>query len=323
MKNKQRQFRMAVKAVNEDGTFEGLLSPYGNVDDGGDLVEAGAFTKTLQENGNKIPALWQHKTDCPIGELVLEDRADGLWCKGQLLLEIPEAKKAYLLMKAKVVKGLSIGYDTIKAQVVDGVRHLKEVRLWEGSVVTFPMNMLAQVTGVKTRGEAKGDFNEELMERQLMDARYQMMSALGEALGEIPWSSDLTKAEMVTAAEAVIQQFRDAYMEYLPQYLDLLSEMYGFDIKSWREKRETKEGRKLSTATKGSMAEAHEHMKSAVDIMAALLDDEAGEEEDDDESAESKEATLKAAAAAATKSEPEDLHSAAESIDAMMALLRA
>ena len=32
----------------------------------------------------------------------------------------------------------------------NGVRYLKELRLWEGSLVTFPMNEAAQVTSVKT-----------------------------------------------------------------------------------------------------------------------------------------------------------------------------
>jgi HK97 family phage prohead protease len=320
MKNKQRQFRMTVKSLGEDGTFEGILSPYNNVDDGADLVEPGAFTKTLQENGNTVPVLWQHKADCPIGDLTLEDRPDGLWCKGQLLLDIPEAKKAYLLLKAKIVKGLSIGYDAIKAQVIDGVRHLKEIRLWEGSVVTFPMNTLAMVTSVKARGETKGDFNEELNERQLMDAGYQMYSALQCALGQIPWSSDLSRIEMIIAADAVIQQFRDAFMEYIPQYLDVLTEMYGLDIKSWSAQHETKSGRRLSAATKSSLSEAHEHMKSAIDLMATLMDDEAGEIDGEDDPDD---ATSKATAVAATKSEPDALHSAAESLKSMRALLRA
>jgi HK97 family phage prohead protease len=318
MKNKQRQFRMAIKALNEDGTFEGLLSPYNNVDDGGDLVEPGAFTKTLQENGT-VPMLWQHKADSPIGELALEDTPSGLACKGKLLLEIPEAKKAYLLMKAKIVKGLSIGYDAVKAQVQDGVRHLKEIRLWEGSVVTFPMNTLALVSDVKASGEVKGDFNEELNERPLRDAGYQMICALQDALCQIPWSSELKRDDMITAAETVLQQFHDVYMEYLPQYLDLLAEMYGLDTKEWAGKRETKEGRKLSTATKDSLSKCHGHMKSAFDLLDALLGDEADEGADDG----SEDVTSKAAAAAETKSEPELDHSAAESLKAMRALLRA
>jgi phage head maturation protease len=42
-------------------------------------------------------------------------------------------------------KVLSIGFDPIKDFVEDGVRHLKELRLWEVSVVTFPMNEAAIV----------------------------------------------------------------------------------------------------------------------------------------------------------------------------------
>lgn len=304
MKNKQRQFRMAVKNLAEDGSFEGCLSPYNNLDEGGDLVEPGAYTKTIQENEGKLIALWQHGVKDPIGELLLDDRPDGLWCKGQLLLDIPEAKKAYLLMKAKIVRGLSIGYETIKSQVIDGVRHLKEIRLYEGSIVTFPMNTLALVTNVKARGEAKGDFNEELNERQLSDAGYQMICALQDALYQIPWFADLKRDEMIAAAETVLQQFHDVYMEYLPQYLD---------TKSWSGKHETKEGRTLSAATKGTLGDCHGHMKSAFDLLTALLGAEAGDDPED--------ATSKSAAAKKVKSEPDPLHSAAESLKAMRALL--
>ena len=49
-----------------------------------------------------------------------------------------------------MLKGLSIGYDNVKSKVVDGVRRLSELKLWEISLVTFPMNPAAQVMGVKT-----------------------------------------------------------------------------------------------------------------------------------------------------------------------------
>ena len=311
MKNKQRQFRFQVKSLSEDGSFEGCLSPYNNVDDGSDLVEPGAFTKTIQENGNTIPMLWQHKTDCPIGSLALEDRPDGLWCKGQLVLDVPEAKKAYLLLKAKIVKGLSIGYDAIKAQVVNGVRHLKEIRLWEGSVVTFPMNNLALVTDVKGR-QVKGDFNEELSERQVADAGYQIMCAVSQALYQIPWS-ELSREEMLSSAETVISQFHDAFMAYLPDYLDYLADEYGMDTKSWSAKREQKAGRKLSAATRETLSKACDHAKNANDILVALLAEEAG---DSDESA-----TSKAAAVTEQKSEPDHLHSAAQILSSLRSLL--
>jgi hypothetical protein len=275
MKTKLRR-RMEIKEISAEGTFEGILSPYTNVDEGGDTVLPGAYTKTLQEQGATRPMLWQHKSDVPIGNLTLDDRTDGLWCKGQLLMELPEAQKAYLLIKAKIVKGLSIGFEAVKENVVNGIRQLKEIKLYEGSIVTFPMNESALITSVKSRGETKGDFNEELTEIQLCDAGYQMRCALSTALGSLIWS-DLTREEKISAAETIIQQFSDAYMAYLPMYLDMLTEIYG-DMEMWGRKRlETKAGRTISAATKSTITEAHEHMKSACDLLLALVGDEAGD----------------------------------------------
>jgi uncharacterized protein len=130
------------------GSFTGLLAAYNNIDFGNDLIEPGAFARTLNSR-KTYPLLWQHDPSSPIGTLEVTDSPQGLMVKGQLLLDIPQAKTAYSLLKAKVISGLSIGYDTVKDSIEDGVRHLKELRLWEGSIVTFPMNQLATVTGVK------------------------------------------------------------------------------------------------------------------------------------------------------------------------------
>jgi hypothetical protein len=69
---------------------------------------------------------------------------------GKLELSDPTAQKAYTFMKAGIVKGLSIGYDTIKSSFVGDVRELQELKLWEISCVLFPMNESAQITAVKT-----------------------------------------------------------------------------------------------------------------------------------------------------------------------------
>ena len=280
MEIKRRTLQLRIKSLSDDGTFEGLLSPYGNVDDGGDVVEAGAFTKSLAEYGHVVPMLWQHKMDCPIGELSLNDQDDGLYCSGTFILDqdssgnylVPEAAKAYALLKAQIIKGLSIGYETVKSQVVNGVRYLKELRLYEGSVVTFPMNGLAGVTAVKAT-ERKGEFLNELTDRQLYDAGQQMLSALASSLYPLPWSGE--SRDVITAsAEAILTEFSAAYLAYLPNYLDFLSREYGLDTKSWSAQREVKEGRTISTATRKSLSDAHEHMKSAVDVLGGLLADE-------------------------------------------------
>ena len=223
----KQQLRMEIKSISEDGSFSGRLSTYNNVDQGGDLVEPGAFTKTIQEHGNQIPMLWQHKSDEPIGTLTLTDTPSSLNVEGQLLMELPEARKAYLLIKARIVKGLSIGFKTVKDAMDGTVRRLKEIRLFEGSVVTFPMDLNALITNVKSRRERKDDFSTEFAEQQLQDAAYQMFIALRCALCSIPWASGMSRDEKIAASEASLQQFCEAYMAYIPDYLDWLTEEYG------------------------------------------------------------------------------------------------
>jgi HK97 family phage prohead protease len=150
-----------LKSLTEEGTFEGRLAVYNTVDEGGDVIEPGAFTKTLQESGGVVPLLWQHDTCQPIGVLHLTDSQTALNCKAQLVLSVPQARQAYDLIRAGVVKGLSIGYLAIKDAVAGEVRRLKELRLFEGSLVTFPMNLEAQVTAVKTAAPAD---NSEVLE---------------------------------------------------------------------------------------------------------------------------------------------------------------
>lgn len=146
-----KDVRFDVKAVGEEGQFEGLASVYDVKDQGGDIVEKGAFTKTLQERGNEVPILWQHDSGESIGLGVVEETPKGLSIKGQLELDLPEAQSAYIRLKKRLVKGLSIGYKSIpsRTSIEGGVRRLKEVILYEVSLVTFPMNEMAQVTSVK------------------------------------------------------------------------------------------------------------------------------------------------------------------------------
>ena len=280
----KHRLRMAIKAIGPDGSFEGALAVYNNLDLGGDLIEPGAFTKTIKEHGDEVPLLWQHKADTPIGMLTLIDGPDALKVKGRLLMELPAAKTAYLLIKARIVKGLSIGYDTLKDAVEGTTRRLKELRLWEGSIVTFPMNEMAQISSVKARKELKADFTTEYAEIQLQDSMYQMWIALRYALTSIPWA-DMERDEKIAASAASIEQFTAVYMEFIPAYLDWLAEEYGemnyyaraaAEIKARREL-ELKTGKKLSAETKQTLATVTEHCKNAINVLTTLCTDEAAD----------------------------------------------
>ncbi len=147
----QKDFKFEIKAVDGEGIFSGLAASYDTVDAGDDLIERGAFTKTLKDQGDTRPLLWQHANDKPIGTISLTDTPEGLRCSGKLLLAVDDARKAYALMKAGIVKGLSIGYQSVDATYRGAVRVLKEIKLFEVSLVTFPMNDAAIVTAVKDR----------------------------------------------------------------------------------------------------------------------------------------------------------------------------
>lgn len=151
-----RDFKFDVKEVREDGTFSGIASKYGEEDLYGDVIDKGAFTKTISENPT-IPILWQHDSREVIGSGTVKEWGNKISVDGKLDLEDPTAVKAYKKMKAALIRGLSIGFQTIKSrwEEVEGrmVRHISELKLWEVSVVTFPALPTAQVTRVKSADE--------------------------------------------------------------------------------------------------------------------------------------------------------------------------
>jgi HK97 family phage prohead protease len=143
-----------VKQTNGDGGFEGYASTM-DLDRGGDVIEMGAFDRSLARHkgrGSKPKMLWNHNPDKVVGvwdEFSQDDR--GLYVKGRCVTTTTIGKDCHELLRAGAIDSMSIGYMTREAEYEDGgeVRRLKEVDLWEVSLVTFPMNEEARVTAVK------------------------------------------------------------------------------------------------------------------------------------------------------------------------------
>jgi HK97 family phage prohead protease len=146
-----RHFEFDMKEATE-GLISGHGAIFDTVDEGGDLIVKGAFDKTLA-SGRQVKMLWQHDPSHVIGlwdSISVDDK--GLKVKGHIIPEIPKGMETLALLKAKAIEGLSIGYRTLDFEMVstkDRTRRLKEIDLFEVSVVTFPMNSLATVTDVK------------------------------------------------------------------------------------------------------------------------------------------------------------------------------
>jgi hypothetical protein len=132
--------------------FEGYLSTFGNKDLGDDICVQGCFADSLKERTPKL--LFQHDWNQPVG-IFTECREDqkGLFVKGKMPLEDTTVSgKIAPQMKIGSINSMSIGYRTKVAEYdhETGIRKLIKVDLWEGSIVTLPMNPEARIEFVKS-----------------------------------------------------------------------------------------------------------------------------------------------------------------------------
>jgi hypothetical protein len=187
MPNSIKEYRIfqcyTLKADSANGIIESYVS-IGGIPDLGfhrDVVEPGAFKKTIAERGplgaKKIRVLWQHELKSVIGlPLLLEEhsrdqlpekiRRDwptasmGLFARSQIVMDVQQGREAFALYRAGAMDEWSIGFNDLTNDgngdfIKDGdnsFRHLREVRLWEYSPVTWGMNEATTTIMVKTDG---------------------------------------------------------------------------------------------------------------------------------------------------------------------------
>ncbi len=151
------------------GTIEGYGAVFGNIDSHGDVILKGAFRETIRESkktGRWPAMLLQHggffssDDQMPVGVwTAMEEDDTGLKMQGQMAVATTRGKDAYELLKMEprpALNGLSIGYRAkefaLGTKPTEPRRTLKKVELFEVSLVTFPSNDLARVSGVKAEG---------------------------------------------------------------------------------------------------------------------------------------------------------------------------
>lgn len=165
------EVKFATDAIDaKTGEFKGYGAVFANLDSHCDIIEPGAFKKSLSEwkSKGKLPAMkLMHGSalnplgdDLPIGKYTkMEEDNRGLYVEGKLSsLDTDHGRRIYGLMLDDVLDGLSIGYH-VKAFVPgvgDGVRRrLQHLDLREVSLVGEPSNDKARVTAVKAAAEIK------------------------------------------------------------------------------------------------------------------------------------------------------------------------
>lgn len=166
----------ATEDFAEGGEVLAYASTFDRVPDSyGDVVARGAFAKTLadwQASGNPIPLLFGHRTDDPRMNLgaVIEAEEDerGLKIRARFDEENEIAQYTRKLVKEGRLTKLSFAYDTLDSAPVvlaDGTRanELRELKLYEVSLVPIPANQLTEVIEAKD-GEHAADIVEALAE---------------------------------------------------------------------------------------------------------------------------------------------------------------
>lgn len=233
---KELQYRkVEIRADADTPGLSGYAAHFGSVDSYGTAMKKGAFTKTLQERGSKIPVLWNHWPDNPIGKPTeLKEDDTGLYFKATISEGTATGKDIMTLLRDGVPLGMSFGFETIKSRPLEEgdqldwsqasdfyrdpdnreyVRVIEEIRLWEISVVTFPANEMATINDVRQAShvDALTTLLEDLRAEKLSkdDSRWPLLHDVAALIGTQPEPSDDTPLPITDARR------RNRYAEFM------------------------------------------------------------------------------------------------------------
>lgn len=154
MEIKRAEHRFELKEASDDGAFTGYAAVYGNVDNGLDIIEAGAFDEMKLTKSGELRIAVHHDMRRFIGSAKPSSDAKGLHVSGKVDMSIPYARDAFSLMRSGVYDAMSVGYQVKKArwEERDGydIRVIESAILFEASVLPFGMNDEARIIDVKS-----------------------------------------------------------------------------------------------------------------------------------------------------------------------------
>jgi HK97 family phage prohead protease len=153
-KKEFRTYAFECKALQDENEeyfyFGGYLSTYGNVDRYDDVMVAGCFDESLKSLKPKL--LWQHEWNSVIGIFTdIKSDEKGLFVKGKLPKSDDLVRGRVIpQMQVESVKSMSIGFWAQEYEYDDdGIRRITKCMLYEGSLVSQPVNDEAAVTDMK------------------------------------------------------------------------------------------------------------------------------------------------------------------------------
>ena len=142
------------------GFVRGFASTFGNTDLTNDIIHPGAFLRSISENPS-VPVFWEHEhvggffgggETLPIGQTSRLFETDfGLFFEAPIA-DTNRGRDVAALLDQGVLGKSSIGFDIPGEDGAirfdeEGIRHLNLIKLLEISVVTWPANTEASVSG--------------------------------------------------------------------------------------------------------------------------------------------------------------------------------
>lgn len=129
-----------------DSIFCGYASVFNIVDKQQDIISPNTINIDDIKNA---PLLWQHDVKKPIGKIIdayIDDIGLFIYCN--IVKDMFYGKEAYYAVKNEIIGGLSIGYTINNCEYRDDIedsrkiRILKDIKIVEISIVSFPANEL-------------------------------------------------------------------------------------------------------------------------------------------------------------------------------------
>lgn len=214
-----------VKADGATGLVEGYAAMFGNEDQGDDVIEAGAFKRTLAERGSEVVYCPSHDwsayaADVPAVPVEIREDSRGLFTASQFLLDTAKGKDAYTVIAAYQERdrpfGMSIGYMPIEFDIEINteeetwIRRLKDCELFEYGHVLVPMNRAARTTNVKG-----------LRLLDDADTAAESLNAIAAFIGRVKSIRDLRAAEGKRISDDALTKVRDLAAAVREQLVDL------------------------------------------------------------------------------------------------------
>jgi len=185
----------AFKALDDSGRFQMYVAAFGNVDRGGDILEAGAFKNVdeYQRSGwigvnhqmNGLPVAYPIRVVQDSRGLLIEGQFHSTQAAQECRAVVTERMKA-----GKQVSG-SIGYKVrpngARPDYIDGksVRRLTDVDVYEASFVNLPMNPNANAISAKSLTSLEGlNVNDGVMTIEALKSWLDMQTKAGRVLSK-------------------------------------------------------------------------------------------------------------------------------------------